>query len=383
MYLKLTDEQELLLASLDEVLERSLTESYLARCDREARMPDEFLAAMTEAGFAALGLPEEYGGTPVDAITLCLITERVAKKGYMNGYGTGMLQVRDILEFGSEEQKRAVLDSYLAGETPMALAITEPGAGSDNSAMTTSAVHTGGTVVINGVKTLISMAQEARFHLLLAKDPGADDPRRGISMYLVPRETPGVTLSHLDKISARTSPTYEVYYDQVEVPDSALVGAKGSGFLQLMRNFELERVMTAANVMGQAEYAFELAAAHAATRVQFGQPIGNFQQIQTYLTDMAIAVENMRNLIFTAARMIDDDVPLKTYGAMAKRYVSIESFRVCDLALQIHGGLGLVEGAPIARLWRDARSTRFGGGTDEIMVHIVGRQIVKDHTPAK
>ena len=380
MYLKLSDEQELLMTSLDEVLQRHLDESYLTRCDQEGRMPTEFLAAMAEGGFAGLGLPEEYGGTPVDAVTLCLITERVAKKGYMNGYGTGMLQVRDILEFGSEEQKKAVLAAYLAGETPMALSITEPGAGSDNLAMTATAVHADGKVVINGVKTLISMAKESVFHLVLAKNPDAESPRTAISMYLIPSDTPGITLSHLDKISYRTSPTYEVYYDNVEVDESTLVGVKGQGFLQLMRNFELERIMAAANQLGQSEYAFELAASHAASRVQFGQLIGQFQQIQMYLTDMAIANENMRNLVFTAAQMIDVDEPLKTYGAMVKRYVGREAFTVCDLSLQIHGGVGVVEGSPIARLWRDARSVRIGGGTDEVMVHIVGRQIIKDFT---
>lgn len=380
MYLNLTDEQELLLASLDEVLEVHLSESYLAECDRQGRAPAEFMAAMAEAGFAALGLPEEYGGTPVDALTLCLITRKVAKKGFMCGYGTGMLQVRDIIEFGTDEQKRQVLASYLRGENPLALAITEPGAGSDNNAMTTSAVHKDGTVVINGVKTLISMAKDSRWHLLLARDAEATDPRRAISMYLVPTDTPGITLSHLEKFTSRTQPAYEVYYDEVTVPESALVGVRGAGFLQLMRNFELERVMLAANELGQAEYAFDLAASHAATRVQFGQPIGSFQQIQMYLTDMAIAIENMGNLVFTAARMIDDEVPLKTYGAMTKRYVARESFTVCDLSMQIHGGMGVVEGAPIERLWRDARSNRIGGGTDEVMVHIVGRQIVKDYS---
>jgi alkylation response protein AidB-like acyl-CoA dehydrogenase len=383
MYLTLSDEQELLLASLDEVLERSLTESYLGACDREGRSPDEFFAAMAEAGFAALGLPEEYGGTPVDAVTLCLVTERVARHGFMNGYGTGMLQVRDILEFGTDEQKRDVLASHLAGQTPIALAITEPGAGSDNSAIALTAMRKDGTVVLNGVKTLISLAKESRWHLVLAKDTDATDPRSAISMYLVPADTPGISYSHLDKIGYRTAPTYEVYYDAVEIPESALVGVKGNGFRQLMRNFELERVMAAANQLGQARYAFDLGATHAATRVQFGKAIGSFQQIQMYLTDMAIAVENMSNLVYNAARMIDDEVPLKTYGAMTKRYVAREAFTVCDLSMQIHGGVGMVDGSPVARLWRDARAVRIGGGTDEVMVHIVGRQIVKDYTPAK
>ena len=155
---------------------------------------------------------------------------------------------------------------------------------------------------------------------------------------------------------------------------------KGNGFLQLMRNFEIERLLIATNQLGMAQAAFNLAADYAAQRVQFGQPIGSFQQIQLYLTDMAIKLENMRSMVYKAAQMLDGGEPLNMIGAMAKRYCAQAGFEVADTALQIFGGIGLTVGTPISRLWRDARVNRIGGGTDEIMVHIIGRSILKEHT---
>ncbi|MDR1428194.1 MAG: acyl-CoA dehydrogenase family protein, partial [Bifidobacteriaceae bacterium] len=269
----------------------------------------------------------------------------------------------------------------LQGKSGFALGITEPGAGSDNSAMITTAVHQGGKVVFNGVKTLITGAATCDYILLMAKNPDATDPRRAISMYLVPLKTEGISISLLEKITWHSTNTCEVYFDNVEADESCLVGTKGNGFSQLMRNFEMERILMAAQSLGLAECAFELAASHAATRVQFGKPIGQFQIIQQYLTDMAIKIENMRNLVYTAAAKLDAGEPLKTYGAMTKRYCAIAGCEVVDTALQIHGGMGLVVGAPISRIWRDIRVQRIGGGTDEVMVHIIGRQIVRDHTP--
>jgi len=366
--------------SLDDVIARHLTEEYVARIDSEHKTPDEFNSAMAEAGFGFLGVPEEFGGTPIDTVTLCAISTRVAKAGLPSGYGAATVQANDILEFGTPEQVKIVMDCLMQGRNAFALGITEPGAGSDNMSMTCSAVHQDGKVTINGVKTLVTGARTSDNILILAKDPAEENKRKQISMYLVPLDTPGISLSPLEKIAWHTTDTSEVYLDNVVCDESVLVGQKGNGFLQLMRNFELERVLLAANQLGLAERAFEEAASYAARRVQFGQPIGNFQQIQMYLTDMAIMVENMRNFVTRCAQMIDEKEPLNTMGAMCKRYCSRAGFEVADLALQIHGGIGLVEGTPIARIWRDSRVNRIGGGTDEVMVHIVGRQIVKDFT---
>ncbi|WP_263731997.1 acyl-CoA dehydrogenase family protein [Cellulomonas sp. SG140] len=376
----LTDEQQLLLESLDELLERECPESYIADLDLHHQPPTSFRKAMHEAGFMSLGFPEEYGGTPVDAITLVLLAARTARQGLNNGYGLELLQAMDIIEFGSQEQKAEVLGLLSSGDVPFALGFTEPGAGSDNSAMTTTAVHHDGLVTFNGTKTLITNALQSRYLLLMAKDPAVEDPRKAISMYLVPMDAPGVTTNRLDKIVWHISDSCEIFLDDVTLPESCLVGVKGNGFKQLMRNFEMERLVIASQCLGLAECAFEDAASYAAQRVQFGRPIGEFQLIQQKLTDMAIKVENMRNFVFRTAWMLDQQVPLKSQGALCKRYCAMAAFEVADEAMQIFGGVGVTVGTRVSRLWRDIRGHRFGGGTDEIMVHIAGRQIVKDHS---
>ena len=335
---------------------------------------------MHEAGFLTLGYPEEYGGTPTDIQTLCMVAERVARQGLNLGYSTEILQVKDILEFGSEEQKQAVLGVLAEGGVPFALGFTEPGAGSDTSSMKMTAVHHDGMVTFNGTKTLVTNAVDAKFLLTMARNPDAEDPRHAISMYLVPTDPPGFEYSPILKMCWHTADSSEIFYNDVTVPESCLVGVKGNGFVQLMKNFEVERIMTATQSLGLAEAAFNDAADYAAKRVQFGQPIGNFQQIQLKLTDMAIKLENMRNFIQRSAWMVDTGRLDRIQAAMCKRYCSISAFEVCDDALQIHGGIGVTEGVRIERLWRDARGHRFGGGTDEIMVHIVGRQIVREHS---
>ncbi|MCB2176278.1 MAG: acyl-CoA dehydrogenase family protein [Actinomycetales bacterium] len=376
----LTDEQQLLLESLDELLERECPESYIADLDLHHKPPTTFRKAMHEAGFGSLGFPEEYGGTPVDAVTLVLLATRVARQGFNNGYGLELLQAMDIIEFGNEEQKAEVLGLLANGEVPFALGFTEPGAGSDNSAMTTTAVHHDGMVTFNGTKTLITNALQSKYLLLMAKNPGVEDPRKAISMYLVPMDAPGVTTNQLDKILWHISDSCEIFLDDVTLPESCLVGVKGNGFKQLMRNFEMERLVIASQCLGLAECAFEDAAEYAAQRVQFGKPIGQFQLIQQKLTDMAIKIENMRNFVFKTAWMLDQGVPLKSQGALCKRYCAMAAFEVADEAMQIFGGVGVTVGTRVSRLWRDIRGHRFGGGTDEIMVHIAGRQIVKDHS---
>lgn len=378
MDFSLTDEQQLLLQSLGELLDRECPESYIAEMDRTHQPPVKVRKALAEAGYMSLGLPEEYGGTPADMVTLMLVAERTAKQGIVNAFGMEVLQARDILDFGTEEQKRAVFGLLQQGDVPFSLCFTEPGAGSDDAGMTTTATHKDGKVVLHGQKTFISWAQQAKYGLVMTRDVEDPHPHRAMSMWLVPMDLPGITVHGLDKIGWRTSDFNEVFFDNVEMDPSMLVGTEGSGFLQLMKNFELERLVICAGVLGQAEAAYEDAARHAATREQFGQRIGDFQQVQLKLVEMAVKLENIRNLVYKTAWMVDHGVPLKNMAAMTKLYAGQAGFEIADDALQIFGGLGMTEDCRISRIWRDMRVNRIGGGTDEVMVYIVGRQIVKD-----
>jgi crotonobetainyl-CoA dehydrogenase len=379
MDFKLTEEQELLLKSVDEMIERECPESYIAECDRNHQPTPKVDEALKNAGLSMLGIPEEYGGTPADCVTLCLVGERVAAHGIQSGFGN-MLPVKDILDFGNEEQKKMVLDVLKEGVMPFCLCITEPGSGSDDASMRTTAIHQGdGTVVINGQKTFITGAQTSPYGLLLTRDLNNPDPHKAISMWLVPMNTPGITVRKLDKVAWWTGNTCEVFFDNVRVPETTLVGKENNGFYQLMKNFEIERMLMCAMALGAAEVAYHDAARYANQRVQFGQPIGQFQQVQLMLTNMAVKIENMRNMVYKCAWMVDNHISVMKESAMCKLYCAQAGWEVVDDAMQIHGGLGLMMDCRIQRLWRDFRVNRIGAGTDQIMVNIVGRIILKEH----
>lgn len=378
----LTTDQELLCESLKELIQSNFPESYFRECDEEGRYPVEYKKALIDSDFSLLGIPEEYGGIPCDTTTLMLVAETCARCGAPYYLWGEAIQIDDILTFGNDEQKRIVMDVAKTGHQPFALGFTEPSAGSDNSSMLAQAKRQeDGTIVINGEKTLVSNMQDAPYILTLTRDLKNPNPHKAITMWLVPSDAPGVSVSPFKKIGWHMTTTSEVRFDNVIVDESAMVGTEGHGFIQLMKNFEIERILACACLLGAAECAYDDAVEYAKQREQFGKSIGSFQLIQEKLTDMAIAIENMKNMIYKCAWMKDDGQDIQIMSALCKRYVGEESWKVVDEALQIHGGLGYVNDVRVSRLWRDMRVGRIGGGTSEIMVHIAGRALQKAHKP--
>lgn len=375
----LTEEQELLLESVDEFIETSgFDDEYFAKCWNEGRVPVEYNKATLDAGFGSLGLPEEYGGTPVDLVTLVLVAERFQRRGFDCGMLNNSLQVDDMDAFGSEEQKKAVYDYLMeTGSAAFCVGITEPQAGSDNNMMTSSAHHENGNVILNGHKSMITNAFESPYILFMARE--ADIENNPISMYLVPRDTPGITMHHMHKIGYKMGSLAEIYFEDVTLPDSALVGKMGNGFFQLMKNFEIERLILAAQCLGMAECAFDEAAKYATQRVAFGTQIGKMQLIQEKLTDCYIKILNMRNLIYYTAWEKDNGISIRVDCNAAKLYAAQAGFEVVDDCMQIMGGIGYTEDCRISRIWRDIRQNRIGGGTDEIMIYNTGRGIFKEY----
>ena len=378
MDFNLTEEQQLLIKSFKEMLDREVPESYVSECDRNHQPLEKFYEALVKHGYNMLGVEEKYGGTPVDYVTLMLLYMESAARGIPDAPNQ-CLQVRDIMEFGNPEQQAAILDFVKkTGKTPFALGITEPGAGSDDAGMVCQAKKMpDGTVVFNGQKTFITSALTSPYIMLMTRDLEAPDPHKAVSMWLVPLNLPGFTVKKLDKISWWTGNTCEVWLENVVAPQSCLMGKEGEGFFQLMKNFEMERLVVCASAAGAAKCAFEDAARYATKRVQFGQPIGMFQQVQLKLTEMYTKVENMYNMVLKTAWKFDHGMPVDLDTALCKRYCAMASMEVCDEALQIYGGTGLLTDCRVSRLWRDARIMRIGGGTDEIMVNIVGRRLFK------
>lgn len=381
MDFRLTDEQELLLESLREVMARACPESYMKECNELGRYPQELVDALVESGFATLGVPEEYGGTPVDTQTLMLVAEEITKLGGPHFVFGQALSIADMLEFGSQEQKEQCMAEVMAGRVGFVLGFTEPQAGSDSSAIATTFTRRDGKVYLNGHKTFMSNALRSTYLLCLARNAADDDVAKkdAFTMWWVRMDSPGITIEPLKKIGWHMMDTCEVYLEDVEIDESALVGTEGQGFMQAMVNFEVERLLMAASLLGMAECAFEDAARYANQRIQFGRPIGSFQLIQEKITSMALKIENMRNLVARTAWKIDNGESVQVDSALAKLYCAQSANEVIDDAMQIFGGIGYTTDCRVSRLWLDARVQRIGGGTDEVMIHIAGRSILKSY----
>jgi alkylation response protein AidB-like acyl-CoA dehydrogenase len=329
-----------------------------------------------------LGVPEEYGGTPVDCLTMMLVSEEICKNGGPHFVFGQALSIADMLEFGSEEQKQQCMEEVMDGRVGFVLGFTEPQAGSDSSAIMTSYTRKNGKVYLNGHKSFMSNALRAKYMLCLARNAEEDadaSKKNAFSMWWMPMNAPGVKVQPLEKIGWHMMDTCEVYLDNVELEEKDLVGVEGNGFMQAMINFDMERLVIAANCLGWAECAFEDAARYANQRIQFGKPIGANQLIQEKITLMKIKIENMRNMIYRTAWEIDNKIPCQIDSALAKLYCARSCMEVVDDAMQIMGGIGYTTDCRISRLWVDSRVHRIGGGTDEIMIHVAGRAILKQY----
>lgn len=379
MDFRFTEEQELLIDSLEELLQREAPEQLMAELDERHEFPYKPWQALADHGILSLGIPEEYGGTPADIQTLTLVCETMGRHAFSLAiiYSLGIITIRDIVQFGSPEIKERVLTGFVQGDPPVALGITEPQAGSDAAALKTRADIDGDRVTFNGNKMYCTLAEMSKYILLMTRDPNGENPYESISMWLLPTDTPGLRYNKLAKVGWWCIPSYEVFIENASVPLDHLVGEINRGWPQLMANFEIERLALCAASVGAAEASYNDAVAYANQRVQFGRPIGSFQAVQHILTDMAIKIENMKHYIYKIAWMMDNDLPVRAEHAMCKLYVARASCEVIDSAMQVMGGLGYTMDHRVQRLWRDIRLMRIGGGTDEIMYNIAGPQLLK------
>lgn len=373
-----TDEQQLLLDNLREVMARGNYDNYFKECDKAGEYPIKAAQDMVDAGFAALGIPEEHGGVPVDLLTLLLVSEEAQALGWPSfTWVNQSLAVDDMLSFGNEKQQKQTNELALQGIKPFTLGFSEPQAGSDSNAQTTTITRKNGKMYLNGCKSFNTGANISPYMLCVERDFESDKPAHDMSMYLIAMDHPGIKMSKLNKIGNNMVHTYEVYLDDVEVTEDDLVGVKGNGFIQLMKNFEVERLVTCTASIGMARCAYEEASKYAGSRVQFGKNIGSFQLIQEKITDMAIKIQNMQNMLYRAAWKKAQGESIMVDAALCKRYTGQAGFQVIDDALQIMGGIGYCDDCRISRLWRDQRSYRILAGTEEIMVHTAGRALIK------
>ena len=353
---------------------------YAAAVDEEARYPQEAADALLAADFHAPHVPEEYGGAGADALATVLVIEEVARVCVssslipaVNKLGSLPLQIS-----GSEELKAKYLGKLAAGEGGFSYCISEPDAGSDAGGMKTKAVRDGDEWVIDGVKRWITNAGESEFYTVLAVTDPQLKTRGGISAFVVEKSDEGVSFGAPEKkLGIKGSPTREVYFDKVRIPDDRRIGEVGSGFATAMKTLDHTRVTIAAQAVGVAQGALDYALAYAKQRQQFGKSIAEFQGLQFMLADMGMKIEAARQLTYAAAgRSERDDKDLTFFGAAAKCFASDVAMQVTVDAVQVLGGYGYTRDYPVERMMRDAKITQIYEGTNQVQRIVMARQLL-------
>lgn len=344
--------------------------------DRESRFPLELVAEMAEIGLMGIPVPERYGGAGGDTVAYALAIEELARIDSSVAITLAAhtsLGTMPILLFGSDGQRERWLPDLASGRRLAAFGLTEPDAGSDAGATRTTAELRDGRWIVNGSKLFITNAgTPITWGVTITARTGADE----ISNLVVENGTPGYAVSEpLKKMGWHASDTRALSFDDCAVPEEHLLGERGAGFRQFLQILDGGRISVAAMAVGLAQGAYDLAAAYAGERVQFGQPIASFQAVRFRLADMAVEIEAGRQLVLRAAWLKDQGRPFALEAAMAKLYTGELSHRVVDAALQIHGGYGFVDESPISRLYRDQKVLEIGEGTNDVQRMVIARHL--------
>jgi acyl-CoA dehydrogenase len=380
----LTDEQRSIIEVTRAFVERELYphEEEVERTGvLRPELAAEIRAKALAAGLYAANMPEEVGGAGLDTVTWVLYEKELGKASYALHY-TGVARPSNILLAGTEAQRERYLYPCVRGEKVDCLAMTEPGAGSDMRAMRTKATRdesvTPGGWRIKGTKHFISHADEADFVILVAVTGEDDAGRPAMSTFLVDLDTPGLAVHDgYRNVSHRGYTNSILDFDDVRVGKDALLGEEGKGFELAGTWLGSTRLQVAASCLGRAERALDLSIRHAASREQFGQPIGRFQGVGFKLADMASELRAAELLTLYTAWKYDQGTATDADIAMAKLKASEMLAMVADEAIQIHGGMGLMDELPLERIWRDARIERIWDGTSEIQRHIISRSLLR------
>jgi butyryl-CoA dehydrogenase len=351
-----------------------------AELDEKEEFPWDVIKDLANSDMFRVFVPEQYEGLGGGCLDLCLVVEELSRvcSGVAVSYAASGLGSFSLLEYGSEEQKRRYLPDIASGARLAAFALTEPTAGSDASAIRTTAEKTQGGYVLNGTKQFITNGGEAELYTVIAltdKTKGA----RGASAFLVEKGTPGFSFGKKEKkMGIRASATRELVFRNCVVPAENMIGREGLGFIMTMRILDRSRPGIAAQAVGIAQGALEAAVDYARQRVQFGHPIIAQPVVQNMLADMAIQVEAARALTYAAARMIDGGARKFTEeSAMSKVFASDMAMKVTTDAVQVFGGAGYMRDYPVEKMMRDAKITQIYEGTNEVLRGAIAAELRK------
>ena len=356
-----------------------------AQIEEEDAVPEHVVRGLREMGLFGMSIPEEYGGLGLSTLGECVVYEEISRANasvrtrFSTNNGIGSL---GILYDGTPEQRERFLPDIASGEKTIAFALTEPDAGSDASAIRTSAVRQGDNFVLNGRKMFITNGAIAELFTVLAVTDSQKKARGGITAFVLEKGTPGFEVGKLEKkMGLKGSGTAELIMEDCVVPVDNVIGGEamiGKGFSTAMRVLDKGRLTLAAASVGMAKKALELAVLYAKQRVQFGKPIGQFQLIQGMLAQMATEIFAGQNMVYRTAWQKDQGRSVRKEAAMSKLFCSEMLGRVCDTALQVHGGMGYMKEYAIERIYRDARVTRIYEGTSEIQKLVIARELLAD-----
>ncbi|MFE9859325.1 acyl-CoA dehydrogenase family protein [Streptomyces sp. NPDC005780] len=377
MNLELSEEQEAVRQLAKDFVARDIAPHVVA-WDRAENVDKSIVKKLGSLGFLGLTVPEEYGGSGGDHLTYCLVTEELGRgdssvRGIVS-VSLGLV-AKTVAAWGDEEQKRQWLPRLTSGDAVGCFGLTEPGTGSDAGNLTTRAVRDGGDYVINGSKMFITNGTWADVVLLFARTN--DTPgHKGVSAFLVPTGTPGLTRRTIHgKLGLRGQATAELVLEDVRVPAGALMGPEGKGFSIAMSALAKGRMSVAAGCVGIAQAALDAAVGYAGEREQFGKSIASYQLVQELISDISVDVDAARLLTWRVADLIDRGENFATAASQAKLFASEAAVRAANNAVQVFGGYGYIDEYPVGKLLRDARVMTLYEGTSQIQKLIIGRAL--------
>ncbi|MET9676466.1 acyl-CoA dehydrogenase family protein [Streptomyces sp. NPDC006482] len=377
MDLALSEEQEAVRRLAEDFVAREVAPHAVA-WDRAEEVDRSIVKKLGAVGFLGLTVPEEYGGSGGDHLAYCLVTEELGRgdssvRGIVS-VSLGLV-AKTIATWGTEDQKHAWLPRLASGEALGCFGLTEPGTGSDAGNLTTRAVRDGDDYLVSGTKMFITNGTWADVVLLFARTN--DTPgHKGISAFLVPTDTPGLSRRAVHgKLGLRGQATAELVLEDVRVPAAAMLGPEGKGFTVAMSALAKGRMSVAAGCVGIAQAALDAAVRYAGEREQFGKSIASYQLVQELISDIAVDVDAARLLTWRVADLIDRGQDFATAASKAKLYASEAAVRAANNALQVFGGYGYIDEYPVGKLLRDARVMTLYEGTSQIQKLIIGRAL--------
>ncbi|MDP3139027.1 MAG: acyl-CoA dehydrogenase family protein [Burkholderiaceae bacterium] len=374
-----TEEHLMFKDTVNRFVEEHCSRKYARDNDVRREYPFEAYAAMAEQGYFGLCVPEEHGGMGADVIYRAILQEGLARYAFDMGavYGLTCWGIETLLRFGTDAQRAKYIPPALAGKIRMSISMTEPNAGSDLSGIALKAEDKGDHYLLNGQKVFATAAGVKDNVIVLAARTGPPEPQRhsGITMFLVPCDTPGLECRKMPVLSRRMSGTYECFYTDVKVPKENMVGELHKGWKILGAFLVAERIGGAAMYVGNAQTAVDDAIRYAGERRQIGQPIGEFQAIKHALVDAATEIDAARLMTYQAAWMDARGIPALKEASMAKLFASEAGLRATSLGMQVLGGYAQLPEYDMERYWRDAKQNTVSSGTSQIQRNIIAKAI--------